>query len=192
MRTAMSGMAVLMAAVFTACGSTSPTGASSSTSGSRKIPSSAFSDHTGITKTTVTVGNVSTHLGGLFTGADVGAEAYFNYVNSTGGVNGRKIIVNSGDDNFEPNLNKSLTQQDVAQDAAMVGSFSLQDNYGGQVLAQNPNVPDVSVVLDPTTNKLSNVYSPVPLQGGWQEGSLQYFKSVNPSAVTKAGALGGR
>ena len=56
----------------------------------RSIPSSAFSDTTGLTSTTVTVGNVSTLAFGLFKGADVGTEAWADYVNSTGGINGRK------------------------------------------------------------------------------------------------------
>jgi len=36
------------------------------------IPASAFSDHTGITSSTVTIGNVSTLVAGLFKGAEVG------------------------------------------------------------------------------------------------------------------------
>ena len=54
------------------------------------IPSSAFSDHTGITAKTVSVGNVSTLVAGLFKGAAVG-QAYADYVNAHGGINGRKI-----------------------------------------------------------------------------------------------------
>jgi branched-chain amino acid transport system substrate-binding protein len=42
----------------------------------------------------VTVGQVddlTAPLPGLFTGAEDGTQAYFDYVNSTGGVNGRMI-----------------------------------------------------------------------------------------------------
>ena len=57
----------------------------------RRIPSSAFSDTTGLTSNSVRIGNVSTLEFGLFKGAAVGTEAYADYVNAAGGVNGRKI-----------------------------------------------------------------------------------------------------
>jgi branched-chain amino acid transport system substrate-binding protein len=185
MRMAVTGMAAVV-------GLTTVSGAisSSASAASSKIPSSAFSDHTGITSNQVTVGNVSTlAIGGLFKGAAVGAEAYAAFVNSTGGVNGRKIKVDSSDDGFSGATNKQKTQADITQDFAMVGSFSLQDNFGGQILAKNPGVPNVSVTLDPATNKLANTYSPVPLAGGWETGSLTYFKQQDPSGVKKVGTL---
>ncbi len=42
-----------------------------------------------------------------------------------GGVNGRKIYVDSGDDQYAGAPNKQLTQADVQKDFAMVGGFSL-------------------------------------------------------------------
>ena len=48
----------------------------------------------------MSVGNVSTLLAGIFKGAAVGTEAYADYVNSTGGINGRKILVDSSDDHY--------------------------------------------------------------------------------------------
>ena len=39
-------------------------------------------------------------MAGLFTGAVVGTEAYAAYVNAQGGVNGRKLVVQSTDDQF--------------------------------------------------------------------------------------------
>jgi ABC-type branched-subunit amino acid transport system substrate-binding protein len=177
-------MVAVVAMTAVACSSTnsssttttSGSGSGSSTSG-RTIPSSAYSDHTGITSSQIRVGNISTlAIGGLFKGALVGTEAYADYVNSVGGVNGRKIVVDSADDGYTGTGNKQGTQNAVTNDAALVGGFSTFDSYGGTVLAQNPGVPDVTEVLDPVTNNLPNVYSAVPLEGGWQEGALQYFK----------------
>ena len=169
---------------------TTSAGGSSTTSASSKIPASAFSDHTGVTSNSVTVGNVSTlSLGGLFKGADVGVQAYADYVNSTGGINGRKLKVDSADDAFTGAANKQATQAAISNDFALVGSFSLEDSYGGAVLAANPGMPDVSNVLDTATGALPNVYSPVPLNGGWQEGELQYFKHKYPSDVTAVGSM---
>ena len=129
----------------------------------------------------MSIGNVSTlAIGGLFKGALVGTEAYAAYVNSTGGINGRKIVVDSADDGFSGAGNHQATQNAITNDLSLVGGFSLKDSFGGTVLAQNPGVPDVTQVLDPATSALPNVYSAVPLGGGWEEGPLQYFKGKFP------------
>jgi ABC-type branched-subunit amino acid transport system substrate-binding protein len=191
-------MVMLVAAGAVACSSTNSTTTTTAGGGSgggtgRAIPSSAFSDHTGITATQINVGNVSTlAIGGLFKGALVGTQAYADYMNAQGGVHGRKIVVDSSDDQYTGTGNKQATQAAVNTDAALVGGFSTFDSYGGTVLAQNPGVPDVTEVLDPVTNKLPNLYSAVPLEGGWQEGALQYFKGkFGSAAVQKVGTLVG-
>jgi len=45
-------------------------------------------------------------------------------VNSTGGVNGRKIVVDSADDGYTGTGNKQATQNAVNTDFALVGGFS--------------------------------------------------------------------
>jgi branched-chain amino acid transport system substrate-binding protein len=198
MRLAAAGVVMLLVTTAMACSSTNSVSttttstASGGSGGSSKIPAGAFSDHTGVTASSVTVGNVSTlSLGGLFKGAVVGTQAYFDYVNSTGGVNGRKLNVDSADDNFSGATNKQATQNAITNDFSMVGSFSLEDSYGGALLAANPGIPDVANVLDTTTGKLPNVFSPVPLNGGWQEGPLQYFKKKFPNDINAVAALVG-
>jgi ABC-type branched-subunit amino acid transport system substrate-binding protein len=188
------GMTVLVGATGVACSSTNSSSSTTTSPGGgsngSKIPSSAFSDHTGITASAVQLGNISTLDFGLFKGAAVGTEAYADYVNSTGGINGRLLKVNSGNDGYNNGANnKSLTQSALQSDFALVGSFSLNDSFGGTVLAQNPGMPDVSVTLDPTTNKLPNVVSPVPLGSGWELGPLEYFKQKFPTGVTAVGSL---
>jgi ABC-type branched-subunit amino acid transport system substrate-binding protein len=92
-------VAVVLALVASAC-SSSPKGAASTTtttaanagSGSNTTVGGASSP--GVNATTVTVGQVddlTAPLPGLFKGAEDGTEAYFDYINSLGGVNGRKI-----------------------------------------------------------------------------------------------------
>jgi branched-chain amino acid transport system substrate-binding protein len=180
--------AVVLAATLTGCSSTkAATSVSSSTKST--IPTSAFSDHTGITPTSVSIGNVSTLFDGIFEGAAVGTEAYADYVNAQGGVDGRKIVVDSSDDHYSGAPNKQETQADVGSDFAMVGSFSLFDNFGGTVLQANPQVPNVTVSLDLTTANLSNSFSPAPAVNGWQLGALTYFANKFPADVTHTGAL---
>ena len=168
---------------------TTTTASGGSKSGSPSIPASAFSDHTGVSSNEVQVANVSTLSAGLFKGAQVGTEAYVDYIDSTGGVNGRKIVVNDADDSFTGAGNKQATENALQNDFALVGDFSLEDSFGGVVLAQNPGFPDVSQVLDSTTGKLPNVFEPVPLADGWQEGPIQYFKSKFPSDIKSVGTL---
>ena len=166
---------------------------SSAICGRTATPSKAeLSSTTGITKTSVNVGNVSIISGpvpGLFQGAPYGAEAYFAYLNAKGGVNGRKINISALDDGFSGTQNQALTKQIAANDFAMVGSFSLFDNYGCSVLAQNPAVPDVSVSLDATTNALPNVFSPQPVAQGAPLAGYLYLKKKYPSSVTHVAAL---
>ena len=180
---------VLVAAVTTACSSTRSVGEATSSSTKSTIPASAFEDTTGITPTSVTVGNISTHLGGLFTGALIGTEAYAGYVNSHGGVNGRRLVVDGADDGFTGALNKQLTEAAVQHDFATVGSFSLEDNFGGAVLAANPQMPDVTQTLDPTTKELPNSFSPQPSGAGWLPGAIAYFQKKYPDDVLHTGAL---
>jgi len=188
---------LLVAASAVACSSTNSTSTTTTAAGgrvsigNRTVPASANSDHTGITATTVHIGNVSTlALGGLFKGALVGTQAYVDLVNSTGGVNGRKIVVDSADDQYTGTGNKQATQNAISTDAALVGGFSTFDSFGGTVLAQNPGVPDVTQVLDPATNALPNVYSAVPLEGGWEEGALQYYwKKFGSAPLQHVGTL---
>jgi substrate-binding family protein len=181
--------------MLAACSSTNSSSTSSGGSGnngSSGPPQSAMSDHTGVTPTTIHVANISTLTpGGLFKGADVGTQAYFDYVNSNGGVGGRKIVVDSGDDQYQGGVNRQLTQSAINNDLAIVGSFSLLDSYGGLLLAHNPGMPDVANLLDLKTGKLPNVYSPVPLGGGWEEGPIQYFKQRFPQDLDAAGSLVG-
>jgi ABC-type branched-subunit amino acid transport system substrate-binding protein len=154
---------------------------------SKLTPAEAAST-TGVTKNSVTVGNVSIVSGpvpGLFEGAAIGTKAYFDYINSTkGGVNGRKLAVNGTDDAFSGETNRTETQDAVASDFGLVGSFSLFDSYGCKALAQNPGVPDVSVTLDPVTNALPNVFSAQPLAVGSGLGPLQYYKKHFPKDTT--------
>ncbi|MEI7746526.1 MAG: ABC transporter substrate-binding protein [Actinomycetota bacterium] len=147
---------------------------------------------TGITKNSVTVGNISILTGpvpGLFQGAPFGAAAYFAYINSKGGVNGRKIKLNSYDDAFSGQANAALTQKAMDKDFAIVGSMSLFDNYGCKVLATNGAMADVSTTLDPGTNALPNDFSPQPLAQAAPLGPYAAIKKKYPKAILKVGNL---
>ena len=170
---------------------TVPAGAESTASGTctpALAPTAAEqASTTGITSKSVTVGNVSTISGpvpGLFEGASTGVKAYFDMVNSEGGVDGRKLLVDAKDDAFSGQQNMTETQDAVNSDFALVGSFSLFDGYGCAALASNTAVPDVSVTLDPGTNALPNDFSAQPLSGKGTLGPVEYYKQHYPKDTT--------
>ena len=181
--------AVTLVGLATALAACLSTSASAATSPVSAIPASAFRDHTGITPTTVSIANISTESAGLFTGAVVGTKAYAEYINSLGGINGRKLVVDASDDQFTGALNKQLTEEAVQKDVGLVGGFSLEDSFGATVLAANPGVPDISQILDATTEALPDTFSWDPSAGGWPLGPLAYFKKRFPKDVDHVGAM---
>ncbi len=146
----------------------------------------------GVTANSITVGNIADASGpvpGLFKGAIVGTQAYFAMINSQGGVNGRQINVNFGDSQLDCGQNKSQTQSRIGSVFAFVGSFSLYDDCGTQVLSQHLEVPDVSNALGLQTQKLKSNYSTAPLGGGWRTGPLDYNKKKYGAAWEHIGAI---
>jgi ABC-type branched-subunit amino acid transport system substrate-binding protein len=165
--------------------------ASSSAAGTCPAPTPATpaqdASTTGITSNSVTVGNVSIISGpvpGLFEGASIGVKAYFDMINAQGGVYGRKLYVDAKDDAFSGQQNMTETQEAIASDFALVGSFSLFDGYGCAALAADTAVPDVSVTLDTGTNALPNDFSAQPLSLGESLGPVDYYKQHFPKDKT--------
>ncbi|HXY28988.1 MAG TPA: ABC transporter substrate-binding protein, partial [Acidimicrobiales bacterium] len=179
-------------------GTPDPAGAATTTAGPAcatpaPLTAAAANSTTGVTSKSVTVGNVSILTGpvpGLFEGAPTGVKAYFAYVNSQGGINGRKLVLDGYDDTFSGLQNQLATNSAVSKDFALVGSFSTFDGYGCKVLAANPAVPDVSVTLDPGTNALPNDFSAQPLAQGAATGPFNYIRT-HYSKATEVGALVG-
>jgi branched-chain amino acid transport system substrate-binding protein len=179
--------ALLGAGTAAAAVGAAPTDAGAAAKVGSTVPPSAMSTHVGVTSNSVAVGNIT--WSAIFGGSKVGAEAYFDYVNSKGGVNGRKIEVTAQDTGYSGTKAASLTEAAIRKDFALVGGFSIVMTAAGQVLARNPGMPVVQPTITPANTKLPNVVSPIPAIGGWQEGSLLYFKSKDPKGITKAAAL---
>jgi len=160
-----------MALLVTACGSTKPgsspatTSANSSTTAAptgAATPSGALSP--GVTATSVTVGQVddlTLPLPGLFKGAEDGTEAYFDYINSLGGVNGRMIKLDAADSLYSEGTVASATAAQIKNDFALVGGFSL-DDAAEEPLIASAKMPDIAYPLDPDLSSLPSSYSPFP------------------------------
>lgn len=181
----------VVATVATGC-SSSPTssGTSSTTAGSS--PAGAAGNSPGITATSVTVGQVddiSAPVAGLFKGAEDGTQAYFDYVNANGGINGRKLVLDASDSAFQGGTVTSATSRQIAGDFALVGGFSLLDS-SEQALIDAAHMPDVGYPLSPQLAGDPNVYSPLPsTSNDYPIGFMQYLKQQYPQAVKHVGIL---
>jgi ABC-type branched-subunit amino acid transport system substrate-binding protein len=145
----------------------------------------------GVTGDSLTVANVSILTGpvpGLFAGAVNGTDAFLAYQNSQGGVYGRKLKLQAGDDQFDCGQNRALHESYSGRAFAFVGSFSLFDNCGAQVLTAN-GVPDVHNALSLEAQKEPNNFSAQPIRQGSATGHLSYFKSKAPDAVVHSASM---
>jgi len=147
----------------------------------------------GVTGSTITVGNVSDLGGpvpGLFQGGPYGTQAYFDYVNSQGGIYGRKLALKTVDDQLDCSQNQAAYQNLVGQVFAFVGSWSLDDYCGAQVLAQHP-APAIQQALSVDFQKLPGSYSIDPYNAGAITGYFEYFKAKYPDAIGSVGTIVG-
>ena len=169
------GAATVAALLVAACGSSSHSSAGTTVAGTNSTvastaagggaASTAGGTQPGVTASTITVGNVSSLTGpipGIFQGAPFGVQAYFDYINSQGGVDGRQLKVRSQDDGFGCDLSTSATQASVNSVFAYVGDFSIYDNCQANVLAAHPAVPRVAEADSSQAKALADTFSAQP------------------------------
>jgi ABC-type branched-subunit amino acid transport system substrate-binding protein len=205
---AAAAIAVTVAFVAAGCSSSSKTaksssttvagsaGTSASTSAGATAPSSGGGGTTGITASTVTIGqlaDVSGPVPGLFEGAKDGLAAWAAYVNSTGGINGRKVDVKFVDSGLNCTDYTNGIKSLAGDSFALVGTFSLVDACGEQTLKANPGLPDIeAAILNPALDPYPNVWSPLPTTPGDATTVYQYVKDkYGLSAVQHAASLWG-
>jgi len=148
----------------------------------------------GLTSTTITLGTVADRTGpvsGLFAGAQQGANAFANYINSTGGLCGRKVIIDFLDSGTSCTMNQNDTTSLINKVFAFVGSFSLYDGIGcgATVVKAHPTVPDIHVALDPTAETPSNHFDLEPGSAGYATGMFKYFAQKYGSKVQHVGTI---
>ena len=189
----------MLAVVTVACSSNpSSQGGATSLPGGGGAPSTSLgsSEPTGsspgVTSSSVTVGQVddlTIPLPGLFKGAEDGTKAYFAYVNSQGGVNGRKLVLDAQDSLFQGGVVATATGAQVRSDFALVGGFSLLDS-SEKPLIDLAHMPDVGFPLDADLASDPYVYSPLPNPESYYPlGLFKYLKSKYGSDVKKVGII---
>jgi branched-chain amino acid transport system substrate-binding protein len=155
--------------------------------------SAATAASPGVTANSITVGSISDisePIAGLFEGAKIGTEAYFAYINSKGGVNGRKLVIQGMDSAFSSGTVANEAASIAQNDFAFVGGFSLLDG-SEQKAVDAGKVPLITQVLTPALYKDPNLYSAIPLvNGGEATGPFKWLKKKYPAAVKAVGLIG--
>jgi branched-chain amino acid transport system substrate-binding protein len=118
-----------------------------------------------------------------------GMKAYFDYINSKGGVNGRKIDFRFDDDGYNPANTVQITHKYVEQDHAfaLVGGLGTEPQTAVRQYLNDNKVPQLFVSTGATT--FDRDFSQYPWTMGWQpdyeaEGSIygKYIVKNLPSA----------
>lgn len=183
---------VVVALLAAACSSASSSSTTTTTASSSSQPSGTGAASPGVTSTSITVGQVDDlqkPIPGLFKGAEDGTEAYFDYVNSTGGVDGRMIKLDAEDSGYDDGTTAAATAAQIRNDFALVGGFSLVDSAEEPLVAAD-KMPDIAYPLDPQLADLPTSYSPAPNND--DDYPLTIFKVLKekfPSAVKHMGIL---
>lgn len=132
---------------------------------------------------------MSAPVAGLFKGAEDGTKAYFDYVNSQGGVDGRKLVLDAQDSAFQAGQVAAETTSQIQHDFALVGGFSLLDS-AEKPLIDTAHMPDVAYPLDPSLANDPYVYSPLPNPNDdYPLGIFKYLKQKYPTAIKHVGIL---
>ncbi len=124
----------------------------------------------GVTSTTITLGVTIAQSGPAAAYGTIAnaANAYFAYVNSQGGVNGRKIVYKILDDGYNPAQTVPLTKQLVEQDNvfAMFGGLGTQTQTSVRDYLNSKKVPQLFVATGATTFMAD--FGSHPYTIGWQ------------------------
>jgi ABC-type branched-subunit amino acid transport system substrate-binding protein len=186
------GVGALTAACTTSPSSGDPQATVSHLLAASTTPAVPSGPSPGVTSTSVTVGQVddlSAPIPGLFKGAQDGTKAYFAYINSLGGVNGRKIRLDARDSAFQAGQVASETSSQVRNDFALVGGFSLLDGSEKSSI-DSSRTPDVAFSLDPSLFSDPYVYSALPNpENYFPLGVFKWLKRKYPQAVKKVGIV---
>ena len=134
-----------------------------------------FKNQTGITDSTITIGNSSDISGpvpGLFSSAQQATKAYVAYFNSRSNICGRKLSLINLDSRTDAGADQQSYQKLCDQTFAAVGSMSAFDS-GGAATAQSCGLPDVrAAAVTAARNQCSTCF------GAESSGDHEFSNSV--------------
>jgi ABC-type branched-subunit amino acid transport system substrate-binding protein len=210
----MAGLAAMLALAGAACSSAgtssgSPaTSSSSSSSPSGSVTVKPFAAHpapsggnggsngqAGVTATSINVGSpvsVGNGVSNAQLATYLGAEAYYDMVNASGGIYGRKLSLTEMNTTFDPNVGLSVFTKYIPQMFALNGTASDDDSIGYN-LVKSSGIPWVGLWFDPQYYALPNAVNfeqaenELPFGQG-ANGVSQLFKKANP-AISKVAVI---
>jgi len=159
--------------------------------GAQQANNSTTASDVGITKDTITIGATYPLSGTASAYASVakGMNAYFQYINDKGGINGRKVTYIVVDDVYNAANTPAKARELVEQDKifAAVGNLGTGPNLAVRQYYNDNSVPDLFVFTG--SDHWGNDFGQYPWTIGWQpdyeaEGKI-YAKDIlanNPSA----------
>ena len=158
--------AALIGLLTTACSSSSKSSTSAGGSSSAGNTASA----PGITATQITIGSHQPLTGPAAPGYSEiapAANAYFQWVNDHGGINGRKIVYKYLDDGYNPAMTTSVVRQLVLQDNvfAIFNGLGTPTHLAVRDFLNTEKVPDLFVASGCTC---WNDAAKAPYTFGWQ------------------------
>jgi ABC-type branched-subunit amino acid transport system substrate-binding protein len=106
-------------------------------------------------------------------------------------VYGRQLKLIASDDGLQCSQNEANYQNMVGSVFGFVGSWSLDDNCGAQIMSGHPSVPMVQTYLNPQMAGLPNAYAMAPYSQQFYLGPYLYLKQKYPDAITSVGTIVG-
>lgn len=128
----------------------------------------------GVTPDKVTVGQVAAFTGpasALGNGMRTGIKAAFDEVNAKGGVRGRKLVLVTRDDSYEPADSEMQTRKIIEQDKvfALIGTVGTPTAKAAQPVAQAAGVPFVAPFTGAAFLRNASLHNVVNLRASYDQ-----------------------
>jgi ABC-type branched-subunit amino acid transport system substrate-binding protein len=146
----------------------------------------------GVTDTTITIGVISDKSGVVAVptaGIDGSVEAFVEFCNSLGGINGRRLVLEHYDSKI---LNEGDAMKEACDDDifALVGSGSVQDDQGAVTMVECDLVEVAAYTATFVKGLSPRVFAPIPNPGTeYAVGPGLFIAKEFPDAVRKAAIL---
>lgn len=148
---------------------------------------------TGVSATEIKIGMANAQSGptaGLGQGIKAGSEAYFKKVNAAGGVHGRKIVLITEDDGYDPARTAPATEKLIKKDGvfALFGYVGTPTSKAALSLVNDNNIPffapftGAEFLRTPLNKNVFNIRSSY-----FNEIEMQVERLVTDAGVTKIG-----
>jgi hypothetical protein len=170
-------------------------GGAAAGAGVKAASCTGFKNQTGITDSTITIGNSSDISGpvpGLFTAAQQATKAYVAYFNATNpnGICGRKLQLQTYDSRTDAGADQQGYQKICEGSFAAVGSMSAFDS-GGAATAQGCGLPDIrTAAVTLARNDCTTCFGVQATgKGQYQNEVYDYWIRTEKAATQKAAFL---